>query len=163
MFEEFVHGSELFEEITVHPDNPKFADENGVLFNKDKTELICYPGGRCGDYVIPASVTKIGEGAFYGCMYLTSVIISDSVVEIGDEAFGGCSGLLSVEIPASVTKISEGMFSDCTNLTSVTIPASVVEIGMDPFDECPAIIKVHPDNPVYQSVTGKLERKTKQK
>ena len=35
--------------------------------------------GSGGDVVIPDGVTKIGNGAFWGCKYLTKVIIPDSV------------------------------------------------------------------------------------
>jgi hypothetical protein len=159
IYEEYDYCAELFEEITVHPDNPKFADENGVLFNKEKTVLICYPGGRQGDYVIPASVTEIGESAFSGCGHLTSVIIPDSVVDIGNHAFCGCSGLTSVTIPASVTEIGEGTFCDCERLTSVVIHNPAVDIGLDAFEDCPAVISVHPDNPVYKSVNGEVKLK----
>ena len=35
-----------------------------MLFNKNTRELICYPGGKSGEYVIPDSVTTIGTEAF---------------------------------------------------------------------------------------------------
>jgi hypothetical protein len=182
IYEEYVDCGESFVEISVHPANPEFADHHGVLFNKDKTVLIRYPEGRQGDYAIPASVTEIGEYAFYGCRRLTSVTIPASVVKIGNNAFRRCDALSTVEIPASVTKISEAMFYGCKNLKSVTIPDSIVEIGMDAFgeclalksvtipasvveigayvfDDCPAIITVHPDNPVYAGMNGKWGEK----
>jgi hypothetical protein len=79
----------------VHPDNPVFASLDGVLFNKDKTVLILCPEARQGDYVVPASVTKIEERAFYVCAGLTSVTVPASVVEIGEEAFCGCPAYYS--------------------------------------------------------------------
>jgi len=66
-----------------------------VLFNKDKTTLICCPAGKTGKYTIPGSVTSIGEGAFMGCRSLISVAIPNSVTSIGGEAFSGCSSLAS--------------------------------------------------------------------
>jgi hypothetical protein len=50
--------------ITVHPNNPEYASRDGLLFNKDFTVLIQWPGGRSGDYTIPASVTSIADTAF---------------------------------------------------------------------------------------------------
>ena len=32
--------------ITVDPNNKNFSSENGVLFNKDKSELVAYPAGN---------------------------------------------------------------------------------------------------------------------
>ena len=47
--------------------------EHGVVFNKDMTELIEYPGCRVGAYAIPAGIVKIWPHAFFGCHALTEV------------------------------------------------------------------------------------------
>ena len=106
--------------INVASDNSNYCSVDGVLFNKDKTTLIEYPGGKQGAYTIPNSVTSIGETAFYGCTGLTSVTIGNSVTSIGNQAFNKCSGLTSVTIPNSVTSIGEAAFYGCSGLTSVT-------------------------------------------
>jgi hypothetical protein len=67
-----------------------------VLFNKDKTTLVAYPGGKQGAYTIPNSVTSIGKRAFYGCKFLTSVTIPNSVTSIGYEAFSECWSITSI-------------------------------------------------------------------
>ncbi|MCX6876428.1 MAG: leucine-rich repeat protein [Verrucomicrobia bacterium] len=107
--------------ITVDAANPNFSSVDGVLFNKLKTTLIQYPAGKCGAYLIPASVTGIGDEAFYGCSGLLGVTILVSVISIGDEAFGECSGLTSVTIPASVTSIVGSPFFACSGLISITV------------------------------------------
>ena len=71
------------------------------------------------------------------CTGLTSVTIPASVTSIGDYAFYGCTGLTSVTIPASVTSIGDYAFYGCTGLTSVTIPASVTSIGYCAFPAAP--------------------------
>lgn len=49
----------------VSEDNPCYCSIDGVLFSKDKTELICYPPAKSGDeYTIPVSVEKIGHRVF---------------------------------------------------------------------------------------------------
>ncbi len=52
------------ENITVAEDNPNYCSVDGVLFNKDKTEIIQMPMARTGSYIVPDSVTKIGSGTF---------------------------------------------------------------------------------------------------
>ena len=106
--------------INVASDNSNYCSVDGVLFNKDKTTLIQYPGSKQGAYTIPNSVTSIGEYAFLGCSGLTTVTIGNSVTSIGDWAFSDCSGLTSVTIPNIVTSIGSGAFYGCTSLTSVT-------------------------------------------
>ena len=144
--------------VTVHPDNPVFASEDGVLFDKNKTELICYPQLRQGDYKIPASVIKIGMESFQNCAGLTSVSIPNSVVEIGYKAFRYCTGLTWIYIPDSVIHIDWGAFRGC-NLDAIAIPKSVIEITDWAFDEQDVCVKVHPDNPFYTSKVGKLTGK----
>ena len=121
--------------ITVHPDNPAYASHDGVLFNKDKTELLLCPRGK-RDYIIPDSVVKIGRGAFEGCSYLGSVTIPNSVTVIGEGAFYGCMSLSSVVISESVTEIGDYAFDSCYNLSAVTVPKSVVKMGNNVFSGC---------------------------
>ncbi len=127
--------------ITVDENNKYYSnDEYGVLFNKNKTELIQYPiGNERISYTIPDSVTSIGDSAFYRCSSLTSVTIPDSVTSIGVGAFYGCSSLTSVTIPDSVTSIGGYAFVYCSSLTSVTIPDSVTSIGDYAFAICSSL------------------------
>ena len=128
--------------INVYSGNQSYSSDDGVLFNKNKKELICCPGGKSGEYVIPNSVTSICDYAFEDCDILTSVTIPDSVTSIGSWAFSGCSSLTSVKIGDSVTSIGEYAFSRCSSLTSVTIPDSVTSIGSDAFYCCSGLTSV---------------------
>ena len=97
--------------ITVDDANEHYSSDNGVLFNKDKTELVLYPGGRTETaYIIPDSVTSIGDYAFEDCDSLTSITIPDSVTSIGSQAFAWCSSLSNITIPDATTKISGNAF-----------------------------------------------------
>ena len=119
--------------FSVAANNPNYSsDSYGVLFNKNKTELIQVPRAISGAYIIPDSVTTIGEDAFYACDGLTSVTIPNSVTTIGEYAFWGCDSLTSVTIGNSVATIGDCAFCGCS-LTSVTIPDSVTTIGSSAF------------------------------
>ena len=100
-------------EINVSDKNPKYVSTDGVLFNKEKTELIQYPSNKNDmEYNIPNRVTSIGNYAFEGCSYLTSIIIPDSVTSIESYAFFKCNSLLSIVIPQNVTIIGKKAFDD---------------------------------------------------
>ena len=115
-----------------------FIYEHNVLFNKDKTTLISYRAKEA-NYVIPDSVTSIGECAFLECNSLTSIIIPDSVTSIGVCAFAQCNSLTSINIPDSVTTIANHAFYNCKSLKSIKIPDSVTSIGDYAFGECDSL------------------------
>ena len=126
--------------ITVSSNNKNYTSEDGVLFNKDKNELIQYPTGKNKTaYTIPNGVTSIGDGAFYWCFGLTSITIPDSVKSIGGSAFGDCSGLTSITIPNSVTSIGGKAFGGCSGLTNLVLPDSMEEIGSNAFYNCSSL------------------------
>lgn len=103
--------------INVDKDNEVYSSIDGVVFNKDATELMFVPCGMTGIYTIPNSVTKIADYAFTFSEQINGVSIPCSVRSIG-EAFGGCPGLKVVYvygvIPPSLQYNSfSGISSDC--------------------------------------------------
>ncbi len=83
--------------ITVSPENKTYSSVDGVLFNKDKSELLAYPiGNKRSSYTIPDGVTKIDQKAFYGCRYIETLTIPASVKEIEDSALGNCYDIRTI-------------------------------------------------------------------
>ena len=116
--------------------SPNFIYEDDVLFNKNKSKIISFRNQAVISYIIPDSVTSIGDRAFSGCSFLFGIVIPSSVTSIGDRTFCGCSFLTEVDIPDSVTSIGNGAFYDCNSLRSVVIPDSVTSIGERAFSGC---------------------------
>jgi len=110
-YEAFLQAEGLLGIIVV-PANPAFSSVDGVLFNKDQTELFRYPAAK--------------TEAFYD--------IPDSVMAIGKTAFEACSGLTSATIPAGVISIGDRVFHNCENLSNITVdeanPAYMSEAGV---------------------------------
>ena len=99
------------QEINVNSRNSSYASEDGILYNKNKTVLICCPGGKTdvSTISIPNSVTDIGISAFAVCKNLTKVTIPSSVANIGMHAFAGCDNLKEVTILNSKAKVIHGV------------------------------------------------------
>ncbi|NCA68057.1 MAG: hypothetical protein EOM87_08345, partial [Clostridia bacterium] len=83
-------------DIIVNDGSKHYKSQDGVLFSKDITELILFPQGKKGSYILPNSVNSIGRRAFSKCSGLTSVTIPYNVKHIGDWAFDGCTGLTDI-------------------------------------------------------------------
>jgi hypothetical protein len=120
--------------INVANNNTVYSSQGGVLYNKDKTALLAYPGGKTGAFTIPNSVKSIGDAAFGAITNLKSITISNSVTRIGDYAFQKCTGLISVTIGNGVTSIGDNAFDDCENLTSVTFQGTITSDNLSDGD-----------------------------
>jgi len=95
-----------------------------------------------GTFIIPDSVTNIGDMAFHDCTSLANITIHNLVTYIGNWAFYGCTNLSSITIPGSVTQISDFSFLGCTSLTIITIPNSVTYVGEWAFKGCTSLSQI---------------------
>jgi hypothetical protein len=128
--------------IEVDDANAAYSSHGGVLFDKDRTQLLLCPEGKAGGYDIPDGVEIIREYAFASCVFMTEISIPDSVVSIGSGAFGGCVGLTTVRIGSGIEEIGNSVFSSCTSLVSIMIPANVNSIGSGAFFGCGSLTNV---------------------
>ena len=122
--------------------SPTFIYEDDVLFNKDKSKIISFRNQKIESYIIPNSVTDIGNSAFSFCRSLTNIVIPNSVTDIGNSAFSFCRSLTNIVIPNSVTDIGNSAFSDCSSLSNIVIPDSVTAIGNFAFWGCSSLSNI---------------------
>ena len=141
--QDVIYSNDALESINVSAGNNAYSSENGVLFNKDKTELIMYPMGKTdSSYTIPSSVTDISYYALQGGKF-KSVTIPDSVESIGTYAFAQCKNLEKITIPDSVPSMYDSVFCECTALTNASLPRGVSSISCGTFDSCTSLKSVN--------------------
>jgi len=145
-----LYWSYQLESIEADENNSEFFAQDGILYDKLKTRIICIPKAIKGDVNIPYGVTEIGECAFESRINLTGIFIPDSVTEIGGGAFYGCENLTSVRLSENITKLTNykssyamGFFKNCISLERITIPESVTEIGDYTFSGCSSLKEVN--------------------
>ena len=122
--------------------SPNFVYEDDILFNKDKSRIISFRNQNIKSYVIPSSVTSIGDRAFSSCDSLSEIVIPSSVTSISDWAFSFCRSLSEIVIPSSVTSIGDSAFLDCRSLSEIVIPSSVTSIGKYAFSSCDSLSEI---------------------
>ena len=131
------HDCWKLESINVSAGNKAYSSENGVLFNKNKTELLMYPAAKTNSsYTVPSSVVNIGEAAFVECDNLKEIVLPEGVENIGKSAFSRCLNLENITLPKSLKTIGEEAFSACFSLKNITLPNNLTTIGSDAFISC---------------------------
>ena len=153
--------------ITCDSNNKNYSSEAGVLYNKNKTELIaipyditslkiantietiptriCFENTNIKELVIPESVKIIEEHAFYGCTGIESIIFEGAGLErIERGAFWNCTSVKNdIVFPSTLKFIGDHAFCQAYELKSITIPGSVKEIGADAFVSCKKLEEVN--------------------
>ncbi len=142
--------------FSVDPANQDFSSVDGIVFNKDKTCIVQYPGGKTGTYVIPSGVTTIGSWAFTGSSSLIGITIPSGVVSIEDGAFSGCKSLNRITVPSSVAMIGDSAFAACTSLDSAYFYGNApAAFGSDVFDSTASTFAIY-CNPSRSGFTSPL-------
>ncbi len=120
------------------------SDEYGVLFNKNKTNLIKYPAGNARtNYVIPNSVDTVEWSSFMLSQNLENIVIGSNVKYIGAYAFYNCSNIKNLIIPNNVLKIGLSAFERCSRLESVVIGNGVQLIEQYAFMDCDMLSNIY--------------------
>ena len=134
--------------INVDSGNAVFSSDNGLLYNKAKTELLYCPNGKTGSITVPSGVTFIGNFAFQGCGGVTKVTIPASVTGISSASFENCSSLTAISVKSGNTSYcsvdgvlynkakTELICCPAGKTGTVTIPAGVTSIGDYGFYYC---------------------------
>ena len=140
-------GCKSLSTIRVDSANLYYASVDGVLYDKDLSELRICPEGYQGALVIPAGVTRVSGSDLGACSRMTSIALED-----GNQSFCLKNGLLcsgdgktvmacpggmtDLVFPDGVTTVYSGAFSGCSKLQRLTIPGSVVTVPGGAFEGC---------------------------
>jgi hypothetical protein len=120
--ETFMINGEQLTDITVNELNPNYCSIDGVLFDKEKKELLIYPKNKDKtDYTIPDGVLRIAYWAFSGCKRIVNIKLPESLELVGRFAFDGCEGLKAIILPINLQYVEDCAFIGCSNLETITL------------------------------------------
>ena len=93
---------------------------------------------------LPSTVTSIGQGAFYGCVYMQDVILPAGLTVLESAVFKGCNDLRYITLPVGVKRIERETFMGCSSMTNIVIQsADLSYIGTDAFLGCSSLTDVY--------------------
>lgn len=147
-------------ELTIDPNNQYFIEENGILYDVDKTKIIFINQERLSEVIvlpdtlleigpavfkdnqiikeitIPASVQKIEYNSFTGCQ-IEKAIIAEGTISLPNFLFRNCTKLKEVILPESLENINAAVFSGCTSLETIEIADTVnIDTAYSLFSDC---------------------------
>ena len=130
-----ITGSPDFTRFAVDSNNPNYtADAEGIIYTKNKEELVLYPSGRAGEYTTLPTTKKIRKRAFYYAQKVTKVNFNSALENIDNDAFQVTTALKEITFasPSNLKRIGTWVFYS-SGLTKLELPASLKEIGSTAF------------------------------
>lgn len=140
-------GCENLQAVEIAPENESYCSENGLVYDKAKTELLVIPSRTSTETLfIPDTVKKIGDYAAQNNKSLKNVYFPESVTSIGMAAFSGCSSLKNLVFQGTAPRFTsyssvntEGItiycsFSDeqwSSKMETLTYPSEKVWMDLD--------------------------------
>jgi hypothetical protein len=114
--------------------NPNYAAEDGVIYTKNKEELVLFPAGKAGEYTTLSTTKKIRRRAFYYAQKVTKVNFNSNLEMIDGDAFQATTKLANItfESPAKIKTIGTFAFQG-SGLTELNIPASLEVVSWSAF------------------------------
>lgn len=144
----------VLKEINISQENDTFLSVNGVVYNKEMTELVAFPCGIEGSFQVPDGIIRISMSAFYGSV-LSEIVLPDSVEKLG--CFTHCTRLRKFTVPNNVDTIPQGCFNGCSNLKEVSLPESLTDIDQYAFKDCLSLTEINFPVDLYSIERGAFE------
>lgn len=139
------------ESFTVAKGNISFYTDSGVLYDKIRRTLVCYPmNSSMTSYSMPFGPSAIADGAVRGAKNLESfdASVAENVVTFPDYAFADCPKLKSVKVTNSFSSLGAHTFENCGALTDFEMKYTITGIGESCFSGCSSIAEMRLENPI---------------
>ena len=92
-------GLDFLEWIEAEEGNPGCCSIDGVLFDETATVLLAFANGRIGNYLVPRTVTRIGDCAFMNTSITALDLRRCKEVTFGNNVFGNAADTVKLLMP----------------------------------------------------------------
>ncbi|MBQ8463334.1 MAG: chitobiase/beta-hexosaminidase C-terminal domain-containing protein [Prevotella sp.] len=128
-----VNAHSNVEAFALSGDHAKYTVKDGVLFDKDQTTLVAFPGLKDKtSYTVPSTVTVIGRSAFTGNDKLEYLTLPEGLLEIQESAMSNMYRLNTCNIPSKLKTIGNSAFNGCQLVfadNTLTLPKTLKSLG----------------------------------
>ncbi len=120
-------------QIELDAENKNYTIVNNVLYNYDKTKLICALYQVTGNLKIESTVKEISDYAFYGQSEIQGITLPNGIEKIGEDILLRCHKIKKLEIPSSIKEIDEEAFIQASNLDEIIIHKKEGSVSGSPW------------------------------
>ena len=104
-----------------------FTVEDEILYNKEKTQLVCAIKSVPQNITLPETLLTLDDGTFYQVTSLQTIQLPDSLVSIGEYGFYYCSELAEINLPLNLNFIGTYSFYYCQGLRKLYYNAKNIQ------------------------------------
>lgn len=131
------------EEIIVLQGNQHFCAENGVLYDRKKTSLLCYPMGKTDlTYTVPNTVTTFAPYAIYQNPHITGISMGDSVKKIDVHSISTLPALTSLRLSDNIGELPSYAIQGNVSITEYVMPKNLSSIAQSALQACTNLTRV---------------------
>ncbi len=108
------------ENVNIAEAHEDYKSVDGVVYSKDGSILIYFPGGRNVEkYEIANTVKETDVNSIAGNPYMKELTFPEGIEKVSEYSVSLCENLTTINLPSSLTEISKDFVKYCTSLTTI--------------------------------------------
>ena len=131
-------------DLIVDPENPYYTTENGMMYNKNKTELLWVSCDKSGEFTVDG-VDVVGGSALWGCNNITTLAFAEGISHIKSNNVGCNEMLTTIYFPKSLNRLEDQSWESYGQITDIYYAGTKEQWDriVDPKDKIPEYINLH--------------------
>lgn len=112
--------SDTLENINIDEAHEDYKSVDGVVYSKDGTILICFPGGKNVEkYEVASTVKETTINAVTGCVPMKEITFPEGFEKLSEASLYFCENLTTINLPSTLTEVEDDFFRACYVVTTI--------------------------------------------